>query len=154
MQIGRRRSQATRAGGLRHTFRAERKVFDLQWSVGFKTDDVTAVAQVKKRAFARADRAALQAVLLEIDWAEVFAVTAVLPQDVERRLAFALEIDLAEDVAAVFTPDRTLPRSEESSFVFGAKYSHFGSSLQRQVTVQVVLGTKHVMMPGEIQTYR
>ena len=109
---------------------------------------MAAIAQVKKRAPARADRATLQAVVLEIYGAEVFAVTAVLPQDVEQRLAFALKIDLAEDVAAVFTPDRTLPGSEESSFVFRAKYSHFGSSLQRRVTVQVVLGTKHVMMPG------
>jgi hypothetical protein len=106
---------------------------------------VAAIAQVKKRAFARTDRAALQAVLIEIDRAEVFAVTAELPEDLGRRLALAFEVDLTKEVAAVFTPDGTLPRSEESSFVFGAKYSHFGSSLQRRVTVQVVLGTKHVI---------
>src|SRR6185503_13357229 len=54
-----------------------------------------------------------------------------------------LEVDFAEQVAAILTLDGTLARSEESSFVFGAKYSHFRSSLQRRVTVQVVLGTKH-----------
>jgi len=109
---------------------------------------VAAIAQVKKRASARANRAPLQAVLLKIDRAEVLAVTTVLPEGFDGCPALALEVDLAEEVAAIFTLDGTLPRSEESSFVFGAKYSHFRSLLQRQVTVQVVLGTQHVMMPG------
>jgi len=133
---------------LRHAFTCQRKVFDLQWSVGFETKDVAAIAQVKKRAFARADRASLQVILLKMDRAKVFAVTAVLPEGFDRRPALAFEVDVAEEVAAVFTPDGTLPRSEKSSFVFGAKYSHFCSSLQRRVTIQVVLGTQHVMMPG------
>ncbi|HYK19747.1 MAG TPA: hypothetical protein VEV42_03370 [Pyrinomonadaceae bacterium] len=108
---------------------------------------MAAIAQIKKRAFARADRASLQAVLFEIDRAEIFAVATVLPKCFDGRPALAFEVHLTQQVAAVFTPDRTLSRSEESSFVFGAKYSHFRSSLQRRVTVQVVLGAKHVMTP-------
>ncbi len=66
------------------------------------------------------------------------------------RLEFGLafEVDLAEQVAAIFTLDGTLSRSKKSSFVFRAEYSHFRSSLQRRVTVQVVLGTKHDMVVG------
>jgi hypothetical protein len=85
----------------------------------------------------------LQAVLIEIYWAEVFAIAAVLPLEFDRSVRLTFEIDLAEQVSAILTLDRTLARSEESSFVFGAKYSHFRSSLQRRVTVQVVLGAKH-----------
>ena len=78
----------------------------------------------------------------------MFAVTTVLPLDLNWRSTLALEIKLAEEVAAVFTLDGTLPRGEKSSFVFRAEYSHFASSLQRRVTVQVVLGTKHDMLVG------
>ena len=73
----------------------------------------------------------------------MFAVAAVLPLELDGSVGLTLEVDLAEQVAAILTLDRTLARSEESSFVFGAKYSHFRSSLQRRVTVQVVLGAKH-----------
>jgi hypothetical protein len=79
----------------------------------------------------------------------VFAIAAVLPLDLDRRPALAFKVDLAEEVAAVFTLNGTLPRSEKSSFVFGAEYSHFRSSLQRRVTVQVVPGSKHDMVGGE-----
>jgi hypothetical protein len=85
----------------------------------------------------------LQAVLIEIYWAEVFAIAAVLPLEFDRSVRLTFEIDLAEQVSAILTLDGTLARSEESSFVFGAKYSHFRSSLQRRMTVQVVCGTKH-----------
>jgi hypothetical protein len=85
----------------------------------------------------------LQAVLVEIYRAEVFAIAAVLPLELDRGFSLTLEVDLAEQVAAILTLDGTLARSEKSSFVFGAKYSHFRSSLQRRVTVHVVLGTKH-----------
>jgi hypothetical protein len=78
----------------------------------------------------------------------VFAVATVLPLDLDWRSTLAFEIKLAEEVAAVFTLNGTLPRSEKSSFVFRAEYSHFASSLQRRVTVQVVLGTKHDMLCG------
>ena len=128
---------------MRRALGRERKVLGLQRSVGFEADDVALVAQVKERAFSGADRTALQIILVEINRAEVFAIAAVLPLDLDRRLALAFEVDLAEKVAAVFTLNGILPRSEESSFVFGAEYSHFRSSLQRRVTVQVVLGTKH-----------
>jgi hypothetical protein len=78
----------------------------------------------------------------------VFAVAAVLPLDLDWRLALTFEVDLAKQVTAIFTLDGILPRSEKSSFVFGAEYSHVRSSLQRRVTVQVVPGTQHVMLSG------
>jgi hypothetical protein len=90
----------------------------------------------------------LQTVLIEIYRAEVFAVAAVLPLDFSRGVDLTFEVNLAEQVAAIFTFNGILPRSEKSSFVFGAEYSHFRSSLQRRVTVQVVLGTKHVIAVG------
>ena len=93
----------------------------------------------------------MQAVLIETDGTEVLAVTTVLPLEFDWRLRLAFEIDLAEKVTAVFTLNGTLARGEKSSFVFGAKYSHVGSSLCRRVTVQVVLGTKHDMLLGEIR---
>ena len=92
----------------------------------------------------------MQAILVEIDGTEVLAITAILPLELGRSYGLAFKIDLAEQVTAILTLDRTLSRSEESSFVFGAEYSHFGCSLQRQVTVQVVLGTKHDIVLGEI----
>jgi len=46
-----------------------------------------------------------------------------------------LEIQLAQYVTTVFALDGTLPRSEESSLVFEAKYSHFRSSLWRWVAI-------------------
>ena len=125
VQVGRRGSQAARAPGLGHAFRGEREVLGLERRVRLEADHVAAVAQVKKRASAGADGAALQAVLVEIDGAEMFAVTAVLPLQFNRRRRLTFEIDGAEQVAAILTLDGTLPRSEESSFVFRAKYSHF-----------------------------
>ncbi|HJU93530.1 MAG TPA: hypothetical protein VJ656_11400 [Pyrinomonadaceae bacterium] len=62
----------------------------------------------------------------------------------------AFEVNLAKQVAAIFTLYGTLPGGEKSSFVFGAEYSHFRSSLQRRVTVQIVPGTKHVMLLGGV----
>jgi hypothetical protein len=83
----------------------------------------------------------LQAILVEIYRAKVLAVAAILPLEIDRGCGQAFEIHLAEQVTAILTLDRALSRSEESSLVFWAEYSHFGCSLQRQVTVQVVLGT-------------
>ena len=80
----------------------------------------------------------------------MLAVTAILPLELGWGCGLAFKIDLAEQVTAILTLDRTLSRSEESSFVFGAEYSHFCCSLQRQVTVQVVLGTKHDIAVGGI----
>jgi hypothetical protein len=91
----------------------------------------------------------LQTVLVEVDGAEVFAIAAVLPLEFDRSVGLTFEVDLAEQMAAILTLDGILARSEESSFVFGAKYSHFRSSLQRRVTVQVVPGAKHDMCLGE-----
>ena len=136
---------------MRRALGRKRKVLRLQRRVGFEADEVAPVAQVKERGFSGANWTALQSILLEINRAEMFAIAAVLPLDLDRRTALAFEIDLAEEVAAVFTLNGTLPRSEKSSFVFGAKYSHVGSSLCRRVTVQVVLGTKHDMLMGEIR---
>jgi hypothetical protein len=88
------------------------------------------IAQVKERALACADRAALEAVLVKIDGAEMLAVTAVLPLQFDRRRGLAFEIDGAEQVAAILALDGTLSRSEKSSFVFGTENSHIRSSLQ------------------------
>jgi len=90
---------------------------------------MAAIAQVKERASARAHRTALQAKLIEIDRAEVFAVAAVLPLDFDWSFAQPFEVHLTQQMAAIFTLDWTLPRSEESSFVFRTEYSHFRSSL-------------------------
>jgi hypothetical protein len=134
---------------LRHTLGRECEVLCLKWRIRLETDDVAAVAKVQERASAGADGAALQTVLVKIDGAEVFAVTTVLPLRFGRRRSLAFKIDLAEEVTAILTLDRTLSRGEESSFVFGTEYSHFGSSLQGRVTVQVVLGAKHEIVLGE-----
>jgi hypothetical protein len=141
VQVSRRGSQAAGTGRLRYALGSQREVLGLERRVGFETDHVALVAQVKKRASASANRTALQTVLVEIDRAEVFAIAAVLPLELDRSVGLAFEVDLTEQVAAILTLDGTLTRSEESSFVFGAKYSHFRSSLQRRVTVQVVPGT-------------
>ena len=103
--------------------------------IRLKTDDVAAITQVQERAFASANGTTLEAKLVEIDGAEVFAVAAVLPLDFYWRLGLALKVDFTEQVAPVLTLDGALPRSEESSLVFRAEYSHFRSSLQRRMTV-------------------
>jgi hypothetical protein len=128
---------------LRHAFGVQREVFRLKGRVRLEADDVTTVAQVNERALAGANRAALMAVLVKIDGAEVFTIAAVLPLQIDWGRGQALEIDLAEKVSAILTLDGILPGREEPFFVLGTEYSHFRGSLQRQVTVQVVLGTKH-----------
>ena len=134
---------------MRHALGRNREILGLERCVRLEADDVATVAQVEERAFAGADGAALQAVLVKIDGAEVFAITTILPLQVDRGRRLALEIDLAEKVAAILTLNGTLSRSEKSSFVFGTKNSHVRSSLQGQVTVQVVLGAKHdIYVPG------
>jgi hypothetical protein len=45
----------------------------------------------------------LQAVLVEIDWAEVFAIAAVLPLEFDRSVGLTFEVDLTEQVAAILT---------------------------------------------------
>ena len=113
-----------------HAFGREREVFSLERRIRLEADDVAAVAEVKERASACANGAALQAILVKIDRAEMFAVTAVLPLQFDGRRGLAFEIDCAEKVAAILTFDRTLSRSEKSSFVLGTEYSHVRSSLQ------------------------
>jgi hypothetical protein len=115
---------------LRHALGRNREILGLERRVRLEADDVATVAQVEERAFAGADGAALQAVLIKIDGAEVFAITAVLPLQFDGGGRLALEIDLAEKVAAILTLDGTLPGREKSSFVLGTEYSHFRSSLQ------------------------
>ena len=115
---------------MRHALGSEREVLGLKWRIRLEADYVAAVAQVKERAFAGADGATLQAVLVKIDGAEVFAITAVLPLQFDWGCRLTLEIDLAEKVAAILTLYGTLPGREKSSFVLGTEYSHFRSSLQ------------------------
>src|SRR4030095_9000210 len=98
VQISRRRSQTAGAGGLRRTFRRQREVFDLERRVRLKTDHVATIAQAKERASARAHRASLQTVLIEIHRAEVLAVAAVLPLDLDRSFRLTFEVNLSEQV--------------------------------------------------------
>jgi len=112
------------------TLRGQREILRLERRGRLEADHVATVAQVKKRAFASANGAALEAVLIEIDGTEVFAIAAVLPLQIDRRRGQALEIDLAEKMSAILTFDGTLPGREKSFFVLGTEYSHFGSSLQ------------------------
>ena len=90
----------------------------------------------------------MRAGVVEFYQTEVFAVAAVLPLDFDWRLSLTFEVDFAKQMTAIFTLDGTLPRSEKSSFVFRAEYSHFRSSLQRRVTVNLVPGTQHVDAVG------
>jgi hypothetical protein len=115
---------------LGYAFGREREVLRLEGCIRLEADHVATVAQVKERAFASANCAALEAVLVKIDRAEMFTVTTVLPLQVDRRPRLALEIDLAEKMSAVLTLDGILSRGEEPSFVLGTEYSHFRSSLQ------------------------
>ena len=78
----------------------------------------------------------------------MFAVAAVLPLELDWRPGLTLKVDLTQQVTPVLTLDGTLPGSKKSFFVFRTEYSHFRSSLQRRVTVQVVLRTQHVMALG------
>jgi hypothetical protein len=57
---------------------------------------VAFVAQVEQRTASRADGATRQAKLIEIYRTEVFAVTTVLPSNLNRMFALAFEIELAE----------------------------------------------------------
>ena len=101
----------------------------MQRSVGFEAHGIASVAQVEDRNSSRADRTSFQAILIEIKGAKMLAVAAVLPLDFNQRLALTFEIQLAQNVALIFTFDRSLPRTEESSFVLGTEYSHFRRSL-------------------------
>jgi len=87
------------------------------------------VAQIEQRTSTRADWTAFQAILLDIYRAKMLAVAAVLPLKLNRSFELAVEIQLAQYVTFIFTFDGRLPRSEESFFVLGTKYSHFRYSI-------------------------
>jgi len=114
---------------LRNSIGGQGKVFDVERCVRLEADDIALVAEVKLRAAARADGTAGQAILVEINRTEVFAVAAVLPSNLNGLFSLAFEIKFAKQVAAVFTLDWALTRGEEASFVLGTEYSHFRSSL-------------------------
>jgi hypothetical protein len=90
---------------------------------------MASVAQIEHRASSRADGAAFQPILLKVYRAKMLAVAAVLPTKFRSRMVFTLEIQLAQDMIAISTPDGVLPRSEKSSFMFRTEYSHFRCSL-------------------------
>ena len=73
----------------------------------------------------------------------MLAVAAILPLQFRRKFGLTLEIQLPKYVTLIFTLDWTLPRSEESFFVLGAKYSHFRCSLRRLVAIEAVPNTQH-----------
>jgi len=115
----------------RNTVRRQCKILCLEWCVGFEANGVTAIAQVKSRTPASANRTA-QSVLIKVNDRKMFAVAAVLPLKMKWRVAFAMlsrEIKLTEDVAPVFTLDGALSRREEAAFVFVTEYSHCRCSL-------------------------
>jgi hypothetical protein len=101
----------------------------LEWCVGFEANGIASVAHIQHRTSSRANRTAFKAILIEIYRAKVLAVAAVLPLKLNWILGLAVEIQLAQYVTLIFTLDRRLSRSEESSFVLGAKNSHFPYSL-------------------------
>jgi hypothetical protein len=87
------------------------------------------VAEVTLRAAARANGASCEAILVEVNRTKVFAVTAVLPSNLNGMFTQTFEIEFAKEVASILTFDRALPRREEASFVLRTKYSHLSSSL-------------------------
>jgi len=101
----------------------------LERSVGFEANRIAPIAQIEYRTSSRANRAAFQAILIEIYWAKMLAVTAVLPLKLNWSIGLAGEIQLPQYVTFVFTLDGRLPWSEKTSFVLGTKYSHFRYSL-------------------------
>ena len=107
----------------------EREILRLDRRVGFEADRVAPIAQIEHRTATRADRTPFQAILLNIYRAKMLAVAAVLPLKLSWILGLAVEIQLAQYVTLIFTLDRRLSRREESSFVLGAKNSHFPYSL-------------------------
>jgi len=70
-----------------------------------------------------------QAILIEIYGAKMLAVAAVLPLKFNRSFGLTFKIQLAQYVTFIVALDRSLPRSEESSFVLWTEYSHFRCSL-------------------------
>jgi hypothetical protein len=89
---------------------------------------VATITQVEERTASRANRTSFQSIPIEIDGAEVFAVAAVLPNDLGGSFAFAFKIKLAQQVTAIFTLDWALAWREKSALVFRTKYSHFRCS--------------------------
>jgi len=71
----------------------------------------------------------LQTILIKIHDAKMFAVAAILPLKIVRGISRAFEIDLAKNVATIFTFDGALARSEEALLMFTTEYSHCYISL-------------------------
>ena len=67
--------------------------------------------------------------MVEVNRTKVFAVTAVLPSNLNGMLTLAFEIKFTEEVTSILTLDWALARGKEASFVFRTKYSHFRRSL-------------------------
>jgi len=126
-QICRRRLQTSGTARSWRAFGRKGEILGSERRVGFEAHDAAAVAEVESGSFSIADRAALQAVVVEVDQREVLAVAAVLPLKLEG-LSFAGEIELAEHVPTILTLDGALAGGEKASLVFGTEYSHGRSS--------------------------
>lgn len=111
------------------SFGREREILRLDRRVGFETNRIAPIAEIEHRNATRADRTPFQAILLNTYRGKMFTVAAVLPLELNWSLGLAVESQLAQYVTFIFTPDRRLSRSEESSFVLGTKNSHFSYSL-------------------------
>ena len=68
------------------------------------------LAEVKLRAASRAHSATLQTIAVEVNRTKVFAVTAVLPSNLNGMLPLTFEIKFAQQVAAIFALDLALAR--------------------------------------------
>ena len=97
--------------------------------VGFEADGKAAVAKIERRTLSCADGTAIEVILSETHGAKMFTVAAIFPEDLSGRFGLAFEIQLAQYVTSILTLDGTLPRSEKSSLVLRAEYSHFRCSL-------------------------
>jgi hypothetical protein len=96
MQVGGSWSQTTGTRRLRRAFGRQREVLDLERCVGFETDDVATITQVKERATSRAYQATFEAILIEIHGTKMLAIAAILPLDLNRTLGLAFEVELTE----------------------------------------------------------
>src|SRR5262249_41742290 len=100
------------------------------------------VADIECRRASSTNRAALEAVRLRSCRTEMLTVTAVLPSKLKANTGLAVEIQLAQHVTAIATPDGILPWGKKSPLMFRAEYSHFPCSLRS--STQAIVCSKHI----------
>lgn len=131
-KIGGSRMQTSGTTRRRHAVRRNREILGIQGRIRFEANCVATIAQVKSRAASRAYRTTFQTIVVEVDYAKVLAVTAVLPLKRKGRVAgavFSREVQFTNQMTSILTLDRTLSRCEEAALVLMAENSHFRCSL-------------------------